>query len=107
LSTGESFTIDDFGGSGRELHVIVEDISLTTVPGYAHVLILLKDVDSTGDAVNKNPGNNGKNNRKKDKNGKKDKKGKDKGGEKDKKGKGKDGKNKNKKKSNVKRRRWL
>lgn len=109
LSAGGSFTIDNFGGSGRELHVIVEEVSVTTLPGYAHVLILLKDAGPTND----NPGSTGDNKQKRDKSGKKDKKGKDKKGgkdkrgEKDKKGKGQGGKDKNKKKVDVKRRRWL
>ena len=113
LSAGGSFTIDNFGGSGRELHVIVEEVSVTTLPGYAHVLILLKGAGPTDDIVSNNPGSTGDNKQKRDKSGKKDKKGKDKmggknkRGEKDKKGKGQGGKDKNKKKVDVKRRRWL
>lgn len=113
LSAGGSFTIDNFGGSGRELHVIVKEVSVTTLPGYAHVLILLKDAGPTNDIVSNNPGSTGDNKQKRDKSEKKDKKGKDKKGgkdkrgEKDKKGKGQGGKDKNKKKVDVKRRRWL
>jgi len=98
LSAGGSFTIDNFGGSGKILSVIVEEVSVNTVPGYAHVLILLKEGDSTSSQQG-NDDNEQKKNKKEKKNkggkkDKKDKKGKDKGNK----------KNKNKKKTEVKRR---
>merc|ERR1711982_189675 len=79
LSAGDSYVIANFGGSGKKLTVLVEDISIgNATAAYAHISILqietknYSDGDGTepGTGYKKNKNNKGGNNNKKNPKGK-------------------------------------
>merc|ERR1712174_189316 len=112
LSAGDSYVIANFGGSGKNLTVLVEDISIgNATAAYAHISILqietknYSDGDGTepGTGYKKNKNNKGGKNNKKNPKGKKGNKGNknSKGNRKNRGNRGNKGKNGNKNKIEI------